>query len=114
MQGRRLLVLATSSLGQHITDLGFSEVFDASIKAPPISHLGQLEVVLRSVELFADDSELRETLRQLSSVGFPRNASEAETPTLPLLVGIKKLLSIIEMARQEPESAGQRLMNGLF
>ncbi|KAH0840245.1 P-loop containing nucleoside triphosphate hydrolase protein [Lanmaoa asiatica] len=113
-KGRRLLVLATSSLGQHITDLGFSEVFDASIKVPPISHLGQLEVVLRSVGLFADDSELHETLRQLSSAGFPRNASEAETPTLPLLVGIKKLLSIIEMARQEPESVGQRLMNGLF
>lgn len=107
-------MLATSSLGQHITDLGFSEVFDATIKVPPISHLGQLEVVLKSVELFADDSELRETLRQLSSAGFPRNASEAETPTLPLLVGIKKLLSIIEMTRQEPESAAQRLMNGLF
>jgi vesicle-fusing ATPase len=113
-KGRRLLVLATSSLGQHITDLGFSEVFDASIKVPPISHLGQLEVVLQSVELFGDDTELRETLRQLSSAGFPRNASEAETPALPLLVGIKKLLSIIEMARQEPESVGQRLMNGLF
>ncbi|KAG8218986.1 P-loop containing nucleoside triphosphate hydrolase protein [Butyriboletus roseoflavus] len=113
-KGRRLLVLATSSLGQHITDLGFSEVFDASIKAPAISHLGQLEVVLRSVELFADDSELRDTVRQLSSAGFPRTASEAESPTLPLLVGIKKLLSIIEMARQEPESVGQRLMNGLF
>ncbi|KAF8437225.1 vesicular-fusion protein SEC18 [Boletus edulis BED1] len=113
-KGRRLLVLATSSLGQHIVDLGFSEVFDASIKVPPVSHLGQLEVVLRSVELFASESELRETLRQLSSAGFPRNASEAETPTLPLLVGIKKLLSIIEMARQEPESAGQRLMNALF
>ncbi|KAF8559440.1 vesicular-fusion protein SEC18 [Imleria badia] len=113
-KGRRLLVLATSSLGQHITDLGFSEVFDASIKVPPISHLGQLEVVLRSVELFADDSELHSTMRQLSSAGFPRNASEAETPTLPLLVGIKKLLSIIEMARQEPENVALRLMNGLF
>ncbi|KAG9317800.1 P-loop containing nucleoside triphosphate hydrolase protein [Chiua virens] len=113
-KGRRLLVLATSSLGQHITDLGFSEVFDASIKVPPISHLGQLEVVLRSVELFVDESEFRDTLRQLGSAGFPRNATEAETPTLPMLVGIKKLLSIIEMARQEPESVGQRLMNGLF
>lgn len=107
-------MLATSSLGQHITDLGFSEVFDTSIKVPAISHLAQLEVVLRSVELFGDDTELRETLHQLSSAGFPRNASEAETPTLPMLVGIKKLLSIIEMARQEPESVGHRLMNGLF
>ncbi|KAF9226866.1 vesicular-fusion protein SEC18 [Gyrodon lividus] len=114
-QGRRLLILATSSLGQHITDLGFSDVFDASIKAPSISHLGQLEVVLSSVELFPKSSpELRETIQELSNAGFPRNASEAEGPTLPLLVGIKKLLSIIEMARQEPENAGHRLMNGLF
>jgi len=113
-KGRRLLVLATTSLGQHITDLGFSEVFDTSIRVPPVSHLGQLEVVLRSVELFADDSELHGTLRQLSSAGFPRNASEAETPMLPLLVGIKKLLSMIEMARQEPESIGLRLRNGLL
>ncbi|KAF8841604.1 AAA-domain-containing protein [Paxillus ammoniavirescens] len=114
-KGRRLLVLATTSLGQHITDLGFSEVFDASIKAPPISHLEQLEVVLDSVELFPKGSpELGQTIQELSDAGFPRNASEAEEPTLPLLVGIKKLLSIVEMARQEPESAGHRLMSGLL
>jgi len=30
-----------------------------------------------------------------------------------LQIGIKKLLSIIEMARQEPDSVAERLLNGL-
>lgn len=29
-------------------------------------------------------------------------------------IGVKKLLSIIEMARQEPESVAERLLNGLI
>ncbi|KAG6328203.1 hypothetical protein ID866_10886 [Astraeus odoratus] len=107
-KGRRLLVLATSSLGSHLVDLGFMEVFDTQIKVPPISHLRQLEVVLRDVDFY--DGSVKSVI---DSLPYPRSAAEAETTTTPLLVGIKKLLSIIEMARQEPEDAAIRFMQGL-
>lgn len=107
-KGRRLLVLATSSLGSHLVDLGFTEVFDAQIKVPPVSNLEQLDVVLRDVDFY--DTSVQEMVRSLP---YPRNAVESETSDVPLLVGIKKLLSIIEMARQEPEDAAIRFMQGL-
>ncbi|KAI5993613.1 P-loop containing nucleoside triphosphate hydrolase protein [Pisolithus albus] len=107
--GRPLLqVLATSSLGSHLVDLGFTEVFDTQIKVPPISNLEQLDVVLRDVDFY--DTSVQEMVRSLP---YPRNAAESETSNVPLLVGIKKLLSIIEMARQEPEDAAIRFMQGL-
>ncbi|KAI6135198.1 P-loop containing nucleoside triphosphate hydrolase protein [Pisolithus thermaeus] len=105
---RRLLVLATSSLGSHLVDLGFTEVFDAQIKVPPVSNLEQLDVVLRDVDFY--DTSVQEMVKSLP---YPRNATESETSNVPLLVGIKKLLSIIEMARQEPDDAAIRFMQGL-
>lgn len=107
-KGRRLLVLATSSLGSHLVDLGFTEVFDAQIKVPPVSNLQQLDVILRDVDFY--DTSVREMVKSLP---YPRNAAESEASNVPLLVGIKKLLSIIEMARQEPEDAAIRFMQGL-
>ncbi|KAH7887364.1 P-loop containing nucleoside triphosphate hydrolase protein [Phlebopus sp. FC_14] len=114
-KGRRLLVLATSSLGSQLTDLGLSEVFDASVTVPPVSNLQQLKEVLRAVELFRTDRELDQTIRMLSDSGYPVNAEDAENiDKTPLLIGIKKLLSIIEMARQEPENADHRLISSLL
>ncbi|KAI6018275.1 P-loop containing nucleoside triphosphate hydrolase protein [Pisolithus marmoratus] len=107
-KGRRLLVLATSSLGSHLVDLGFMEVFDTQIKVPPVSHLEHVDVVLREVDFY--DTSVREMVQSLP---YPTNAAESETSKVPLLVGIKKLLSIIEMARQEPQDAAIRFMQGL-
>lgn len=108
VQGRRLLVIATSSLGSHLVDLGLMEIFDAQIKVPPVSTLEQLQEILRAVEFY--DASVQHTIRSLP---YPRDAVEAETTDMPLLIGIKKLLSIIEMARQEPEDAAIRLVQGL-
>lgn len=107
-KGRRLLVIATSSLGSHLVDLGLMEIFDAQIKVPPVSTLEQLQEILRAVEFY--DASVQHTIRSLP---YPRDAVEAETTDMPLLIGIKKLLSIIEMARQEPEDAAIRLVQGL-
>jgi len=108
VQGRRLLVIATSSLGPHLVDLGLMEIFDAQIKVPPVSNLEQLQEILRAVDFY--DGSVQHTIRSLP---YPRDAIEAETTNMPLLIGIKKLLSIIEMARQEPEDAAIRLVQGL-
>jgi vesicle-fusing ATPase len=112
IQGRRLLVIATSSLRLVLTELGLSEGFDSEMRVPPISNLQALEYVLREVELFPSGQERRAAIEMLQEAGF---ASDAEDETSSRShIGIKKLLSIIEMARQEPNNVGQRLYTALM
>lgn len=83
-----------------------SEVFDAELRVPPISTLRSLEHVLREVELFASDNDRRNAIDMLQQAGFGEEGR--------LNIGIKKLLSMIEMARQEPEAVAERLTNALM
>ncbi|KAF9034973.1 AAA-domain-containing protein [Hymenopellis radicata] len=111
-KGRRLLVMATTSSRGILTELGLSETFDSELRVPPISNLKSLEFVLREVELFPSSDERRRAMRMLEDAGFALRA-EDETSS-KLHIGIKKLLSVVEMARQEPESVAERLMGGLM
>ncbi|KAG5648754.1 hypothetical protein DXG03_000101 [Asterophora parasitica] len=109
-KGRRLLIIATSSQRPILTDIGFSETFDSELRVPPISTLRALEFVLQEVELFQSADERRQVTRQLKEAGF--DGSDGLTPKFQ--IGIKKLLSIIEMARQEPDDVAQRLIGALM
>lgn len=111
LQGRRLLIIATSSLRPILTDLGLSETFDSEMRVPPISNLKALERVLREVELFPSGDERRRALRMLEDAGL---GSSQDQLSSKLQIGIKKLLSIIEMARQEPENVAERLAGALM
>jgi vesicle-fusing ATPase len=113
-QDKRLLVIATTSLRPLLTELGLSDVFDSELRVPPISNLSSLERVLREVQLFSSEDELRQTMRMLADAGFAVDLDEEEDAALHLQVGIKKLLSIVEMARQEPERAGERLVSAII
>jgi len=104
-KGRRLLVIATSSLRPVLTEIGLSEVFDSELHVPSISNVKSLEYVLREVELFQSSNERKEAMRILGEVGFTNDEKQ---------IGIKKLLSIVEMARQEPENTVQRLVGALI
>lgn len=110
-QNRRLLIIATSSLRPILTDLGLAETFDSEMHVPPVSSLRALEFVVRELELFSSSEERREAIRMLEEAGF---ASDKNDMTSKLQIGIKKLLSIIEMARQEPESVAVRLIGALM
>ncbi|KAJ3824107.1 vesicular-fusion protein SEC18 [Lentinula raphanica] len=111
-KGRRLLVIATSSLRSVLTEIGLSEVFDSELRVPPISNLVSLERVLREVELFGSSQELRQAIRMLEDAGFA--STEGDETSGRLHIGIKKLLSMIEMARQEPDNVAQRLTGALM
>jgi vesicle-fusing ATPase len=111
---KRLLVIATTSLRPLLTELGLSDVFDSELRVPPISNLSSLERVLREVQLFSSENELRQTMRMLADAGFAVDLNAEEDAALHLQVGIKKLLSIVEMARQEPERAGERLVSAII
>lgn len=91
-----------------LTDLQMSEVFDANTYVPSISTLRSIKKVLREVNLFTREEELNRAMKLLQQAGF--NDDEYETRQQ---VGIKKLLSIIEMARQEPDEVAERLAQGL-
>jgi vesicle-fusing ATPase len=104
------LIITTSSLRPVLTEIGLSEVFDSELRVPPIADLQSLEYVLRQVELFSSDEELEYALQMLSDAGF---ADQSERTSSRLHIGIKKLLSVIEMARQEPDNITLRLKNAL-
>lgn len=79
---------------------------------PPISNLTSLEYVIRDVQLFESSSERKRAMKMLEDAGFALNADDEGNSRLH--IGIKKLLSIIEMARQEPENVAQRLTSALM
>ena len=110
-KGRRLLIIATSSLKAILNDLGVLETFDSDLRVPPISDLQSLDHILREVELFSSDRERQRAIRMLQDAGF---SSEKGDFNSKLQIGIKKLLSMIEMARQEPESVAERLTTALM
>ncbi|KAF9481878.1 vesicular-fusion protein SEC18 [Pholiota conissans] len=109
-KGRRLLIIATSSLRPILTDLGLSETFDSELRVPPISSLRAMEYVLHELQLFSSSQHRKEAIRMLEDAGFGGN--DDLSPNLQ--IGIKKLLSIVEMARQEPDNVGQRLTSALM
>ncbi|ESK95109.1 vesicular-fusion protein sec18 [Moniliophthora roreri MCA 2997] len=109
-KGRRLLVIATSSLRPVLTEIGLTE-FDSELRVPPISNLRSLDYVLKEVELFQTREERKQAIRMLEEAGF---GSTHEDLNAKLQIGVKKLLSVIEMARQEPENVAQRLTSALM
>ncbi|KAH9942575.1 vesicular-fusion protein SEC18 [Amylocystis lapponica] len=112
-KGRRLLIIATSSLRPVLTDLGLSETFDAELRVPPISSLRAVDTVMQSVELFRSSSDRRAAIDMLSQAGFGSPDGE-DNEAGNLNIGIKKLLSAMEMARQEPEEVAERLTGVLM
>ena len=107
-----MLLLVTTSLRPVLTDLGLNEVFDSEMRVPPIASLQALEVVLKEVQLFSTSDARRRAVAMLAQAGF--GGSEEDEANSRLNVGIKKLLSMIEMARQEPEAIAERLTNALM
>jgi len=105
-KGRRLLVIATSSLRPMLTDVGLSS-FDAELRVPPITDLTALDHVLEAVELFRSSRDRARAVSMLREAGMGGEDGR-------LSIGIKRLLSVIEMARQEPEAVAERLTSALM
>lgn len=105
-QGRRLLIIATTSTRPLLTDIQMADVFDAEKRVPPIAALDGLLHVLRAVELFRDDRELARAAQLLQQAGLGDESGR-------LMIGVKKLLSVTEMARQEQDQVVESLVNVL-
>lgn len=83
-----------------------SDVFDSEIRVPPISSSSALEIVIREAKLFTSEQDYARALSKIRQAGL---AGEGR-----LNIGIKKLLSLVEMARQEPEAVADRLVQALM
>jgi vesicle-fusing ATPase len=89
-----------------LEELGLSS-FDAELRVPPITDLTALDHVLEAVELFGSSRDRTRAVGMLREAGMGTREGR-------LSIGIKKLLSVIEMARQEPEAVAERLTSALM
>ncbi|GFZ44719.1 Vesicular-fusion protein SEC18 [Saitozyma sp. JCM 24511] len=94
---RRLLILATTSNRAILQDMDVLSAFDTDITVTPIDTLEAVDHCLREVGLFASPSQHQQAMQML------RDARLGEEGKGELLVGVKKLLSMAEMARQDPD-----------
>ncbi|CAO3634178.1 unnamed protein product [Cunninghamella blakesleeana] len=92
---RRLLIIATTSQRSILKDMELIDAFATEIKVPPITSLNEVDIVLQEMNLFNDQQQMR-ALNELKSMSDIR-----------LSIGIKKLLMVIEMARQDSDSVGK-------
>lgn len=90
-KGHRLLILSTSSQKHVLEQMDLTEVFDSSIYVPTVGDLRDVDYVTTEIQLFSD-TERRSAMQIFQSSGaLDKKVS----------VGIKKLLMISEMARQD-------------
>ncbi|TIB10544.1 hypothetical protein E3P89_02804 [Wallemia ichthyophaga] len=91
-KGRRLLILATTSNRPILTDMDAIATFDAQIHVPSIAKLRHVDLVLRQVGLFDDEQAHERAMELLHQAQLNESGK--------LLIGIKRLLAVAEMAKQ--------------
>lgn len=113
VQGRRLLIVATTSNPAMLSELEVTELFDTELRVAPITSLPALEYVLKEVQLFPTSDERRWVMQEIEQAFRPRDQEQYDTGETSLSIGVKKLLSLTEMARQDPMGAGKSLVFSL-
>ncbi|CAO3701025.1 unnamed protein product [Rhizopus microsporus] len=93
---RRLLILATTSQRHILDEMGMIPEFSNEIYIPPISTIEGIEIVLQTVDLFTEAEHNQ-------AMSYLRQSSIEDR----IAIGIKKLLMIIEMARQDEDKVGK-------
>lgn len=79
--------------------------FDTDIPISSINSIAAVDHCLREVQLFPSDQEHQRAMQMLKEAKF------GEAGRGDLLVGVKKLLSMAEMARQDPDPAFKMVSN---
>ncbi|WRT63317.1 uncharacterized protein IL334_000222 [Kwoniella shivajii] len=100
-KGRRLLILATTSNRSILSDMDVLSAFDTDIPISPITTLEGVDHCLREVGLFNNSNELARSMKML------KDARLGQEGRADLSIGVKKLLTLAEMARQDPDPASK-------
>lgn len=88
-RGRRLLIIATTSERDALQRMGLYDAFDVTQAVPNITTFRELVPILTQDKAFTDD-ECREVKRQLEYTG-------------QFDIGVKKVLTLVEKARQDQQ-----------
>jgi vesicle-fusing ATPase len=105
LQDRRLLILSTTSNRAMLTEMDAMDAFATTLRVPAITTLRQLEAVLADVGLFRSPAELARALELLRQAGLDGEDK--------LAIGVKRLLTLVEMCRQDQDSAVDKLVTEL-
>ena len=105
LQDRRLLILSTTSNRAMLTEMDAMDAFATTLRVPAITTLRQLEAVLADVQLFRSPAELARALELLRQAGLDGEDK--------LAIGVKRLLTLVEMCRQDQDSAVDKLVTEL-
>lgn len=102
-------MLATTSNKPMLTDMEVSDSFLADIRVPSITTLQSIDHVLRQTHLFLREEDHARCMGLLHSAGLGEDDGR-------LNIGIKKLLSEIEMARLDDDPADKltAALNNVF
>ncbi|KAI7877416.1 AAA-domain-containing protein [Lichtheimia hyalospora FSU 10163] len=99
---RRLLILGTTTERRVLDQMDMADAFNSEIYVPTITSLEGIDIVLQQLELFTD-AERQRTMSLLQQAGMEQR----------LAIGIKKLLMVIEMARQDADKI-EKFVNTLL
>ena len=91
--GRRLLIIATTTQRSLLEQLGLLGCFNEGIAVPGVSSHSELAHILRVLQVFQSPGEQRAALEELHNL----------TGTTNLDVGIRKILMSVETARQDED-----------
>jgi vesicle-fusing ATPase len=95
-KGRRLLILATTTQRSILQQLDVSASFDSDIPVPNVKNHAELAHILKQSSAFSD-SDIQRTLGEVKEM----------TRSEQLGVGVKKILSGIETAKQDTDMAAR-------
>ncbi|KAI8636816.1 P-loop containing nucleoside triphosphate hydrolase protein [Parasitella parasitica] len=101
-KNRRLLILATTTQRQILEQMDMTDEFSAEIYVPTITSLDGVDAVLQQLELFSD-AERERAFSILKQANMDQK----------LTIGVKKLLMIIEMARQDQDKI-EKFVNAML
>ncbi|GAA5913743.1 hypothetical protein JCM6882_002331 [Rhodosporidiobolus microsporus] len=104
-KGRRLLILSTTSNRGMLTEMDAMDAFSTTLRVPAITTLSQLQSVLADVALFRSPQELQRAVDLCRQAGLDQDGK--------LQIGVKRLLSLVEMCRQDQDSALDKLVTEL-
>ena len=97
-------MLATTSNRHMIEEMDMINIFDSEIAINTLISLDSIMAVIESVDLFKPSDQGYQEIQDL----LERKVTERN---LRLEIGIKRLLSLIEMARQDVDNTGPCLLS---
>ena len=99
--GRRLLIIATTSQRPVLERMGLLEYLDEDIAVPNVSSYSELAHILHALQAFESPDEQRKALEELQNI----------TGTTNLNIGIKKLLGLMDKVRRQDGDISGRFVS---